>query len=575
MADEIKIDLKLQGAQQAKRAIDQVADSSERLNEAAEIYAKMDSSEIRSRLDLMRESVEVDGEKYVSLQELAIAEAELLKREKDRDEQVAKGNEEDRKSLEIQKKLRLEEEARRRIGANARQAAASVNSPAIGAPSATRSIGTLSGVGDVSSMAQGAIAAKLIFDFANAAANKVKSLNSELVELGGKSSEAVEALEVLFNPVQATIETILDAAGGLEVKAELKRLRDAKKAAEEATQAYEKLAEAQAKTKTAAAINSLAAIYDAEAQALSRLNDQRERAVRVERNREGVDRGIEDIADQRRIAEVRRKEDGAAESVGVASIQSEAAQRELQRNIDDVRKPVEDAQRMFESAQEDADRLASSVQGFKNLAETAEKALNDFNQRVPLLDASEGQQQQRGRLENDAREKRAAADAVVAELKAANDKVEAADGKLDEERRKLDDNIRLIREQAAASFEQISQSLNSSTTENVREVLASVEKTKAALADANIQIPAAMDGFITKLKDLIGDQYPDEQQLVPISNAMLAIRDSFKTLSGKASEISSDTIKSTSRAITLIEDQRREINTINARLQRLENKPLR
>jgi hypothetical protein len=123
MADEIKIDLKLQGAQQAKKSIDQVAESTEKLNEAAEIYAKMDSSDIRDRLDLMRESVKVDGEKYVSLQELAIAEAELLKREKERDEQVAKGNEEDRKSLEIQKKLRLEEEARRRIATSAKTAA--------------------------------------------------------------------------------------------------------------------------------------------------------------------------------------------------------------------------------------------------------------------------------------------------------------------------------------------------------------------------------------------------------------------------------------------------------------------
>jgi hypothetical protein len=572
MADEIKIDLKLQGAQQAKKSIDQVAESTEKLNEAAEIYAKMDSSDIRDRLDLMRESVKVDGEKYVSLQELAIAEAELLKREKERDEQVAKGNEEDRKSLEIQKKLRLEEEARRRIATSAKTAAESVNSPA---PPASSSLGTLSGAGDVSKMAQGAVAAKLIFDFANAAGSKVKDLNAELVELGGKSTYGAEALEVIFNPIQSTIDAVLDAFGALKVKEELKLLRQAKQAADEARTAYEKLAEAKAKSKTAAAINSFSAIYDAEAQALSRLNDQRERAVRVERNREGVDRGIEDIGDQRRIAEVRRKEDGAAETVGVARIQSEAAQRDLQRSLADVRKPVEDAQRMFESAEADAERLGNSVQGFKNLAETAEKALRDFSQKVPLIGASQEEEDTRFKLQEDARAKRAAADAVEAELKSANAKVEAADGALDEERRKLDDNIRLIQEQAVAQVEEIAQSLNSSTTENAREVLASVEKTRAAFDEANIKVPAAAEELIGKLKALIEDQYPDEQQLVPISNAILAIRDSFKTLSGKASEASSDTIEVADRSIKLIEEQRREINTLKTRLHRLESKPLR
>jgi hypothetical protein len=424
-------------------------------------------------------------------------------------------------------------------------------------------------------MAQGAVAAKLIFDFANAAGSKVKDLNAELVELGGKSTYGAEALEVIFNPIQSTIDAVLDAFGALKVKEELKLLRQAKQAADEARTAYEKLAEAKAKSKTAAAINSFSAIYDAEAQALSRLNDQRERAVRVERNREGVDRGIEDIGDQRRIAEVRRKEDGAAETVGVARIQSEAAQRDLQRSLADVRKPVEDAQRMFESAEADAERLGNSVQGFKNLAETAEKALRDFSQKVPLIGASQEEEDTRFKLQEDARAKRAAADAVEAELKSANAKVEAADGALDEERRKLDDNIRLIQEQAVAQVEEIAQSLNSSTTENAREVLASVEKTRAAFDEANIKVPAAAEELIGKLKALIEDQYPDEQQLVPISNAILAIRDSFKTLSGKASEASSDTIEVADRSIKLIEEQRREINTLKTRLHRLESKPLR
>jgi hypothetical protein len=569
MAEEIKIDLKLQGAQQAKKSIDQLADSTEKLNEAAEIYAKMDSSDIRSRLDLMRDSVKVDGEKYVSLQELAIAEAELLKREKERDEQLAKGIEADKQNLELQKRLRMEEEARRRIDGNAKVAAASVNSPGSG------SIGTFSGGGDVRAMAQGAIAAKLIFDFAGAAADKVRSLNSELVSLGGQSSASAEALEFLFNPVQATIDTILDAAGGTEVKAELQRLRDAKKLADEARVAYEKLAEAQAKTKTAAAINSLTEIYDAEAQALARLNDQKERAVRVERNREGVDRGIEDIGDQRRIAEIRRSKDGAAETVGVAAIQSEAAQRELQRSLTDVRKPLEDAQRMFESAEEMFSTLETKTQALKNQAETAEKALDDFNQKVPLFGASQREQWDRKRLEDDAIAKRSAANTVEAELIAANSQLEAADGKVDEERRKMVDNIRLIQEQASASYEQISQSLSSSTTENVREVLASVEKTRAAADEVGVMLPAATEQFISKLETLIKDQYPDETQLVPISNAMLSIRDSLKTLSGEASRIASDTIGVTDRSIRLLEDQRREINSLKTRLQRLESRPLR